>query len=62
MVEKKYSNIYNRIKINLSLHVQLATIVLLTGGLLWMLFFTPIPATHDIFHASRHSIGILACH
>ncbi len=49
-------------RVELSLLAQLGVIVALTGAVLWMMFFTPIPATHDFFHAARHSIGILACH
>jgi len=55
-------NIYSRFKVYLTLRVQLALIVSVIGAVLWLMFFTPIPATHDFFHASRHSIGILACH
>ncbi len=55
-------NIYSKFKVNLSLRAQLALIVSFTGLVLWLMFFTPIPNTHDFFHASRHSIGILACH
>lgn len=62
MEENSYGNIYSRFKANLSLKVQLALIVSIAGVMLWLLFFTPIEATHNLFHASRHSIGILACH
>ena len=55
-------NVYSNLRINLSLHMQLVLTVLLVGAVLWLMFFTPIPNTHDFFHASRHSIGILACH
>ena len=56
-------NVYkSRYEINLGLPTQLALIIALVGAVLWMAFFTPIAATHDYFHAARHSIGILACH
>lgn len=55
-------NAYSRFRINMSLLAQLGMIVSLTGAVLWLMFFTPIPNTHDFFHATRHSIGILACH
>ncbi len=55
-------NVYSRFRINMSLLAQLGVIVSLTGAVLWLMFFTPIPNTHDFFHATRHSIGILACH
>lgn len=55
-------NIYSRFKIYLSLEAQLVLTVSMVGIVLWMMFFTPTPNTHDLFHASRHSIGILACH
>jgi hypothetical protein len=55
-------HIYSRFKVNLSLRAQLALIVSVTGVALWLMFFTPIVNAHDYFHASRHSIGILACH
>ncbi|WP_457554799.1 hypothetical protein [Candidatus Pyrohabitans sp.] len=53
---------YSRFKIDMGLLAQLAVIVGVTGAVLWLMFFTPIPNTHDFFHATRHSIGILACH
>jgi hypothetical protein len=53
---------YFRHRINLSLKAQMALAVSAIGALLWVMFFSPIPAAHDFFHASRHSIGILACH
>lgn len=59
MEENIYS--YSRLR-KLGLKAQLALIVFLVGVVLWLMFFTPIPATHDFFHATRHAIGILACH
>lgn len=53
---------YFRHRINLSIKAQMMLAVAGIGALLWVMFFTTIPATHDFFHASRHSIGILACH
>lgn len=53
---------YFRHRINLSINAQMMLAVAGIGALLWVMFFSTIPATHDFFHASRHSIGIFACH
>ncbi len=55
-------NVYSKFRIDMSLLAQLWVIMTLTGAVLWLMFFTPIPNTHDFFHAARHSIAILACH
>jgi len=55
-------NIYSRFKIYLSLEAQLTLIISMVGIVLWMMFFTPTANAHDLFHTTRHSIGVLACH
>lgn len=55
-------NIFSRHWFDLGLGAQMALIVFLVTAVLWAVFFSPIPQTHDFFHQARHSIGILACH
>jgi cobalt transporter subunit CbtB len=55
-------HIFSRRWLNLGLRAQIALILLLVSGVLWLVFFSPIPQTHDFFHQARHSIGFLACH
>jgi hypothetical protein len=55
-------NIYSRLWLDLGLGAQMALIVFLVAAVMWAVFFSPIPQTHDLFHHARHSIGILACH
>lgn len=45
-----------------SLTVQLTTLVMLVGLVLWTMLFTSYAPVHDTLHALRHALYLIPCH
>ena len=50
------------LNVTLSLIVQVALLLFVTGVVLWAVLFTSIPGTHDFFHEMRHALFLIPCH
>ncbi|WP_460001588.1 CbtB domain-containing protein [Paradesulfitobacterium aromaticivorans] len=53
---------HKKFNLNLSLPVQLLSVLALTGLVLFTLLFSTYPPLHDSVHALRHALMIIPCH
>lgn len=58
----KYVVSHKKFNLNLSLPIQLLSVLALTGLVLFALLITTYPPLHDTFHAFRHALMIIPCH
>lgn len=53
---------HKKLNLNLSLPVQLLSVLALMGLVLFAFLFSTYPFFHDSVHALRHALMIIPCH
>lgn len=53
---------HKKFNLNLSLPVQLFSVLALTGLVLFTFLFSTYPMFHDVVHGLRHALMIIPCH
>lgn len=49
-------------KHHISLTKQAVVVVFAVAFIVYAVFFSNVPAIHDVFHGLRHAMGIIPCH
>jgi len=53
---------HKKFSLNLSLPIQLFSVLALTGLVLYAFLFSAYPFLHDSVHGLRHALMIIPCH